>query len=163
MNKKVKKIGKTAVCGALVLSMIVCNGSFVEAKKVSKQESVYVNAGADGSVSQITVSNWLKDSGAVSGQLEDKTNLTDIKNVKGNETFTQNGNSIRWDTSDKDIYYQGTASKDLPVSLNITYTLDGTEIKAEDLIGKSGKVEIKISYKNNSKTGLYYVHKLCNT
>lgn len=152
MNKKVKKIGKTAVCGALVLSMVVCNGSFVEAKKVSKQESVYVNAGADGSISQVTVSNWLKDSGAVSGKLEDSTDLTDIKNVKGNETFTQDGNSVSWDTSGQDIYYQGKSSKELPVSLKIVYTLDGKEMQAKDMIGKSGKVEIKISYINNSKT-----------
>lgn len=151
MNRKVKKIGKTALCSALVFSMVVCNGSFSEAKKVSKQESVYVNAGADGSTSQITVTNWLKDSGAVSGKLEDSTNLTDIKNVKGNETFSQNGQSISWDTSDQDIYYQGKATAELPVSLKISYKLDGKEMEAKDLVGKSGKVEIKVSYKNNSK------------
>ena len=138
MNRKVKKMGKTALCSALVFSMVVCNGSFSEAKKVSKQESVYVNAGADGSTSQITVTNWLKDSGAVSGKLEDSTNLTDIKNVKGNETFSQNGQSISWDTSDQDIYYQGKATAELPVSLKISYKLDGKELEAKDLVGKSG-------------------------
>lgn len=152
MKKQIKTIGKTSLCGVLVLSMLVCNGSFAEAKKVSKQESVYVNAGADGSISQVTVSNWLKDSGTVSGKLEDSTDLTDIKNVKGNESFTQDGNSVSWDTSGKDIYYQGKSSKELPVSLKITYTLDGKEIQAEDILGKSGKIEINVSYENHSKT-----------
>lgn len=152
MKRNLKKLGKTSLCGALVLSMVVCNGSFAEAKKVSKQESVYVNAGADGSISQVTVSNWLKDSGAVSGKLEDSTDLTDIKNVKGNETFTQDGNSVSWDTSGQDIYYQGKSSKELPVSMQITYMLDGKEMKAEDMLGKSGKLEMKISYQNHSKT-----------
>ena len=91
MKKNLKNIGRVALSGALVLSMVLCNGSVVSAEKVSKQESVFVNAGADGSITGITVSDWLKNSSSVSGALKDSSSLTDISNVKGNETFSQNG------------------------------------------------------------------------
>ena len=153
---KIKKIGKVTACGILALGMVVCScadaGTVVEAKKVSKQETVFVNAGADGSISEITVSDWLKNSGALSGTIEDSSNLADIKNVKGEESFTQNGSSVKWAASDQDIYYQGKSSGGLPVSLNISYSLDGEEMPAKDMVGKSGEVEIKVSYENKSKT-----------
>lgn len=98
MKKNLKNIGRVALSGALVLSMVLCNGSVVSAEKVSKQESVFVNAGADGSITGITVSDWLKNSGSVSGALKDSSSLTDISNVKGNETFSQNGTDMSWNT-----------------------------------------------------------------
>ena len=151
MKKNVKSIGQCALSAALVLSLVLGNGCFVEAKKVSKQESVYVNAGADGSVSRITVADWLKGSDSVSGTISDESNLTNIINVKGDETFTQNGKSVEWTSSGKDIYYQGESSQELPVDLEITYKLDGEEMSASEILGKSGKVEIHISYTNKSK------------
>lgn len=42
MKKNLKNIGRVALSGALVLSMVLCNGSVVSAEKVSKQESVFV-------------------------------------------------------------------------------------------------------------------------
>ena len=52
MNKKLKKTLQCTMCAVLSFGMVVCNSSFVEAKKIKKQESVYVNAAADGSVSK---------------------------------------------------------------------------------------------------------------
>lgn len=150
MKKKMKRIRQSVICAVLVLSMIVCNSSFVEAKKISKQESVYVNAGADGSVANITVSDWLQGSDSATGSIRDISDLQDITNVKGDETFSQKGTDVDWSGAGKDIYYQGKSSKELPVELAITYKLDGKEMKADDLPGKSGKVEIHVSYKNKS-------------
>lgn len=150
MKRKMKRIRKTIICAILVLSMVVCNSSFVEAKKISKQESVYVNAGADGSVSNITVSDWLKGSDSASGTIRDLSELQDITNVKGDEIFSQKGNDVDWTGAGKDIYYQGKSSKELPVELVITYKLDGKEMKANEMLGKSGKWEMQVSYKNKS-------------
>lgn len=151
MKKNMKRIGQCAVSAVLILSLVLGNNAFVEAKKVSKQESVYVNAAADGSVSGITVADWLKGSDSVSGTISDESTLTNITNVKGDETFTQNGKSVEWAASGKDIYYQGESSQELPVDLKITYKLDGEEMSASDILGKSGKVEIHVSYTNKSK------------
>ena len=90
---------------------------------VSKEETVYVNADATGNPEQITVSNWLKNAG-LQGSVDDQSDLTNIKNVKGDETFTQDGENVTWQTDSSDIYYQGTSNKELPVNMSIKYYLD---------------------------------------
>ena len=150
MNKKLKKTLQCTMCAVLSLGMVVCNSSFVEAKKIKKQESVYVNAAADGSVSKITVSDWLKGANETTGTINDISDLKNISNVKGDETFKQNGKDVDWSGAGKDIYYQGESDEKLPVDMKITYKLDGKEIAAKDMLGKSGKVEIHVAYTNKS-------------
>ena len=144
-NRKLNRVKKTVVSGLVVTSLIFGNSAFVQAEQVTKEESVYVNAGADGSVTGITVSDWLKNAG-INGTISDKSTLKDIQNVKGEETFEQNGEGLNWSAGSNDIYYQGTTDKELPVSVSLSYRLDGKEISPEELAGKSGKVEIRVKY-----------------
>lgn len=117
-------------------------------KDVDKDETVYVFAKANGDVDNILVNETLKNRDK-SDKIEDTTDLKDIVNVKGDETFTQNGNKITWDAAGNEISYQGTTDKELPVSVKATYYLDGNEISPEDLAGKSGKVKIRLDYTSN--------------
>ena len=119
--------------------------------EVYKEETVYVNAKASGKTDKVTVSNWLKNSGSVSGDLEDESTLSDIKNVKGDEKYTSDGDKLTWATDGEDIYYQGTTDKKLPVSVKLKYYLDGKEMKPSELKGKSGHLKITVDYKNNEK------------
>lgn len=148
-NRKLSRVKKTVVSGLVVTSLIFGNSAFIQAEQVTKEESVYVNAGADGSVTGITVSDWLKNAG-INGTISDKSTLKDIQNVKGEETFEQNGEGLNWSAGSNDIYYQGTTDKELPVSVSLSYRLDGKEISPEELAGKSGKVEIQVKYTNHS-------------
>ncbi len=114
-----------------------------------KDESVYVKADASGNVEETVVTEWLKNPG--SGEVEDTSELQDIENIKGDETFSRGSDGeIAWNAEGEDIYYQGTTSKALPVEVKLSYKLDGKSISAEELKGKSGKVEIRIDYINNS-------------
>lgn len=149
-NRRITRMGKSIVSGLVVTSLVLGNGAFAQAQTVTKEESVYVNADTDGSVEKITVSDWLKNAG-VNGTLNDKSTLKDIQNVKGEETFEQNGEGVSWNAGSEDIYYQGTTEKELPVSVKLSYQLDGEEISPEELAGKSGKVTITVSYENHSK------------
>lgn len=150
-NRKINRISKTLISGLLVTSLVVSNGAYAAAQKISKDESVFVNADESGATTKITVSNWLKNAG-IQGTLQDETELKDIQNVKGEETFTQEGDIVKWNAGSEDIYYQGTTDKELPVGVEIQYELDGKEISAKDLLGKSGKLTMKVTYRNYSKT-----------
>lgn len=121
----------------------------LEQKDVNKDETVYAFADADGSVNNIIVSEWLRNTDKKS-EIKDKTNLSDIENVKGDEAFSQNGDEITWQANGNDIYYQGTTNQELPVSVKVTYYLDGKETKAEDMAGVSGNVKIRFDYTNNT-------------
>ena len=116
--------------------------------ETSKDETVYVLAGADGTVQKIIVSDWIKNAMAADS-LEDKTELSDIENIKGDESFTLGGdNSCVWDAQGNDIYYQGNIEKELPVQMSVRYTLDGQAIAPEALAGQSGHVTIRFDYQN---------------
>ena len=115
-----------------------------------KDESVYVKADASGKVNETTVTEWLKNPN--NGKTEDVTELQNVENVKGDETYTTGSEgSVSWKSEGKDIYYQGTTDKELPVDVDISYTLDGKEVDAKDLKGKDGKLEMKVQYTNKSK------------
>ncbi|MDE6960553.1 MAG: hypothetical protein K2P27_06815 [Lachnospiraceae bacterium] len=119
-------------------------------KEAEKEETVYVNADASGSVKEITVSAWLKNGSGLS-ELTDVTNLTDVVNVKGDETFTQDKDTYVWAAGGKDIYYQGLTSEALPVDVKVTYYLDDQKMDPKELAGKSGKVRIRFDYENHSR------------
>lgn len=114
-----------------------------------KDESVYLISDANGNVNKTIVVDHLKNKDK-KDTLEDASNLSDIENVKGKEKFTQSGDKLTWQAGGKDIYYQGTATEEPPVTQKVTYYLDGKEISPEDLAGKSGKVKICFDYTNTT-------------
>ena len=166
MNKPSFKITAMILCAVLCLSSVVTvfaltNEKTEEQKKDAvtatttantdkdsmKDETVYVLAGADGSVQKIIVSDWIKNAlGAAS--ITDSTGLSDIENVKGNESYTISGNAKVWDAQGNDIYYRGNIEKELPVGMTVTYTLDGKKVSADEIAGKTGKVSIRFDYDN---------------
>lgn len=120
-------------------------------KKLSKNETVYVIADASGAAKKIIVSDWLKGVDT-KGKVKDVSNLKDVKNVKGDETYTVNeDNAYEWAANGDDIYYQGTGTTELPVKLKLSYKLNGKTVSADEIAGKSGKVTIRIDYENTQK------------
>lgn len=116
--------------------------------KTAKDETVYVIANADGSVKKIIVSDWIKNT-LNEKNLKDKSELKDIKNVKGDESYVMDSDNMRvWNADGADIYYQGTISKELPVDLKVSYKLDGKAVSADEIAGKSGKATIRFDYVN---------------
>ena len=116
----------------------------------SKIETVYSNLDSNGKSYKTIVSTQLTNEDKVD-KLVDFSSLINIENTNGDETFSKNGNEVVWDSNGNNIYYQGESDKELPVECKITYELNGEEISAEDLKGKSGNVKIKINYINNEK------------
>lgn len=120
-------------------------------EEVGKEETVYIIADENGNAEQTIVSEWLKNPER-NDRLCDVSDLKEIENVKGEETFTQSGDKITWQAEGKDIYYQGTTDKELPITEKVTYFLDGKEMSPEEMAGKSGKVTIRFDYTNHEKT-----------
>lgn len=126
----------------------VSSESESKTESTAKNETVYVLANADGSVKKIIVSDWIKNS-LNEKSLKDKTELGDIKNVKGDESYVMDSDNMRvWNADGADIYYQGTISKELPVDLKVSYKLDGKAVSAKEIAGKSGKATIRFDYTN---------------
>ncbi len=118
-------------------------------EQVRKDETVYVIANADGTPKKIIVSDWIKNT-LNKTTVTDKTELSDVKNTKGEESYTINNDNMKvWEAQGNDIYYQGNIEKELPVDLSIKYYLDGKNVTPDEIAGKSGKVTIRFDYSNN--------------
>lgn len=116
----------------------------------AKDETVYVFSKADGSVKNVEVSDKLTNADK-SAELADSSTLTDIENAEGDETYSGAGDSMVWNAAGDDIYYRGDSSKELPFAMSVTYKLDGKVASADELVGKSGKVEISYNFQNETE------------
>lgn len=121
----------------------------VNDEEIGKEENVYILADANGNVHDTIVTNHLINN-TDADTIRDYSELTDIENTKGNETYTANGKELTWQADGKDIYYRGNSTQETPVTQKVTYYLDGEEIAPQELAGKSGKVTIRFDYTNNS-------------
>ena len=144
------------VVGSVVLSAVMA-GSMMpvtvfaqnnDENPTEKTETVYSVLNSDGSISDTIVSSWLHDEDGIN-DIKETLNLTDVKNIKSNEKPSKDGNTYTWNAKGNDVYYEGTGTKQLPVSVKLRYELDGQEMSAKDMEGKSGHLKLTISFTNN--------------
>lgn len=143
--KNIKKITGLALTLSLVLSPVSVFAS-------QKTESVYTKLDSNGQKQEITVTNHLYYNGEKT--LKDDTELKEILNINGDETYKQNKNTLYWNTKGEDIFYQGKTDKKLPIEVSIKYYLNNREVKPEDIKGKKGNIKIEFNYKNNQKNNV---------
>lgn len=150
LNHTVKVVGSVLLSAVMAGSMmpVTVFAQSNDENPTEKTETVYSVLNSDGSISDTIVSSWLHDEDGINN-IKETLNLTDVKNIKSNEKPSKNGNTYTWNAKGNDVYYEGTATKQLPVSVKIRYELDGQEISANDIQGKSGHLKLTISFTNN--------------
>lgn len=149
MKKNKMKLAKNITVWALICSL--CLSSFpVSVKALVKNETVYSKLNEDGSTKSTLVNEFLlnKDNLDI---IEDNTTLEDIVNMNSDHSYTIDQNNIVWNANGDDILYQGTTSKALPVQVKAHYQLDHQEMSVKDMLGKSGKVKITLTYQNQDR------------
>ena len=139
----------TAVCTMAVMCGMPAV-AFAWDGGVTKEETVYVVTDSSGTQEDVIVSDHLVNKGK-SKTIADETTLSDIENVKGEETFKQNGDALTWDAEGNSIYYQGKTEEEVPVTMDVVYRLNDRVVSGPELQGESGKVEIRINYENNAE------------
>lgn len=142
MKRKKKIIPAILLMGFVLLPFSV--------SALSKEETVYAKLNSDGTTKSIVVNEHLKNK-EEKNELIDYSDLENITNINSNHTYEKEKNKLTWQSNGNSIFYQGTSSKELPITETITYTLDGKKISLEELIGKKGHVSIQIKYQNKLK------------
>ena len=120
---------------------------------LEKQEVVFTTLNSKGEVVENIVNNHLKY--VSKDTVEDETILKNILNISGKEKFNKDGDKLTFKGNGKDITYQGTTDKELPITASIKYYLNGESISKKKLLNKSGNVKIVINFKNNSYNAKY--------
>lgn len=143
MNKKIKRLAVSVMSLSILLSSMPVYA-------LTKNETVYANFENTGSLKNVKVSEYIVNS-KKADTINDLSDLNEIINVNGYETFTQSGNKLTWNANGRDIFYQGVTTKKLPVDVNVKYYLNGKEKKLDEILGEKGTVKIKVTYINKDK------------
>lgn len=146
MNKTIKKIIPISMAMLFVAPMTT---AYADVNANNKEENVYINLKDDGSVEGIYVVNEF-DAGNQT-TITDYGKYSSVLNLSTNEEIKVNGDMITFNTDDNGMfYYQGNMeSTKIPWNIDISYYLDDKEVQASSLAGKSGKLKIAISIKDN--------------
>ena len=173
MKNSIKKIVSVLLCASMLAALTACSEKKEKTEKdntapaensqtaqvsydtaatsYKKSETVFVNMSADGNVTSKIVTDWLHTDKAQT-YIDDASDLADITNVKSSiEPIKNKDGSYRWNMETTDLYYRGTTEKELPISIGITYYLDGKQIEPKKLAGKKGQVKMVITVNNLSK------------
>ncbi|MBQ9031274.1 MAG: hypothetical protein IJ106_07455 [Parasporobacterium sp.] len=101
----------------------------------SKEETVYVLADANGNAEKIIVSDHFSNVPAEEAEIY-MSDLAEVQNVKGED------------------YWQGISegTRNLPVNISVTCTLDGMAVDAARLQGVSGHLVLRYEFENTLQT-----------
>lgn len=129
-----------------IMAPLVVSSCGLTAYASEKEEVVYVMADAGGSVNGVYVVNSFDG-----GDVTDYGNYSDVKLMNINGTIKQDGDKIPFTSAENQkVYYQGTMENaEIPWNISIKYFLDGKEYSADEIAGKSGKLEIKVKISEN--------------
>ncbi len=143
---------KRTVAFVLIL-VVVFAGSSIQAVDIDnyKEESVYGVLKEDGSLDYMYVVN------GVHGHDVDYGNYTEVENLSSTDPLNIGDGFVEIPTSEDLFYYQGTLSGDqAPWNFEVFYSLDGKEVKAEDLAGANGELDIEIKIKQGNPDKEYF-------
>lgn len=142
-----------AVLSAIALASLSVTPCFavtgpLTANPTEKVETVNVATDASGAVDKVEVETTLKN-GELAERLLDASTLTGIEGDDG-MAYEASGDALAWQADGSDVTYSGEASEQLPVSMSVTYRLDGEEVTPQEIAGKSGVVSIRYDFANAS-------------
>ncbi len=140
-----RRAGSAAL--ALTLTVSLCQPAFAATKAPFSKDRDGVCRHGSGRLCHQPRSKVYNADGLAG--VEDKSTLKNIVNTESFAEYTQNGNTLVWNTDDTDVYYKGDTDRQLPISAKVTYTLDGKTAPLSELLGQSGHLVLTIDLTNN--------------
>ena len=147
MNKN-KKIIAVAMSGLIFSSTLFASTSLAASSSSKKEEVIYVNLDGSGNIDKIYAVNIFAGKNIV-----DYGSYKEVKNMNTSDKLNYSNGVVKVTNSSDKLYYEGVMYDDtqIPWNISIKYNLDGKEYSADEIAGKSGKLKISISLKENKK------------
>lgn len=152
VKKNLFRYSSVLMCVVLTAASLVGCGANTAA--TTGTDTAYVTEMAAGST-EATITQAITNELAVSNKSTLATNTRQetvyvFNDASGNKNHITVNEKIT-DANGNETLNKTESSENAPVTMKVTYKLDGKEIKPEDLAGKSGKVTICFDYTNNQK------------
>ena len=146
--KHTKRIISVLLIASLIIGVMPFS-AFAASENTPKEEVVYINLNADGSVKEINVVNIFnldKD-----GQIIDYGKYENLRNMTTTDKIGYSGETVTIDAKAGKLYYEGKLDSNvMPWNIAIRYYMDGKEYKASDIAGKSGNLKITMKITENT-------------
>ena len=152
-----KRVSVVLLAATLANSMVLpAHGA---APTVSVDETMYVNMDYYGKINKVNVVKGVTPNGVT--EFSDYGTYEKVVNMSNTDQPESEGGKLLWKLTDpsKRFYYQCTMNSEsieLPWTIDVGYKLNGREVKAEELAGASGLVEIHVKAEPNEKAIDYY-------
>lgn len=147
MKKSKNKIIMMVLSATIISNVFVPISTLAATNNEGKEEVVYINLNRNGEVDNVYVVNIFD-----SKEIIDYGDYSEIRNMNTKDILSYSDGQITGTNSEEKLYYEGALKEiEIPWNIKINYYLDGNEISAEDIAGKSGALEIKVSISENSK------------
>ena len=152
VKRNLFRYSSVLMCVVLTAASLVGCGSKTAA--TTGTDTAYVTEMAAGST-EAAITQAITNQLAVSNKSTLATNTRQetvyvFNDASGNKNHITVNEKIT-DANGNETLNKTESSENAPVTMKVTYKLDGKEIKPEDLAGKSGKVTIHFDYTNNQK------------
>ena len=150
---------RKALCLCLTLLLLVCAlpvRALATEPNTLKEEVVYVNLNANGAVEEINVVNIFNL--PEGGTITDYGAYESLRNMTSTDPIKYKLDTVTIDATPGKLYYEGKLSSTvIPWNIDVRYYLDGQELTAKEVAGKSGnlKIAIDISRNQNSDTNFF--------
>ena len=146
--KHTKRIISVLLIASLIIGVMPFS-AFAASENTPKEEVVYINLNADGSVKEINVVNIFdldKDE-----QIIDYGKYENLRNMTTTDKIGYSGETVTIDAKAGKLYYEGKLDSNvMPWNIAIRYYMDGKEYKASDIAGKSGNLKITMKITENT-------------
>ena len=154
-HRFVRRVSALALAGCLLAGSSL---PAFAAASAAKEEVIYANLTASGAVTGVYAVNSF--SVQAGDTVADHGSYTAVRNMTTSDAVEQSGDTVTVHvTEDGKLYYEGTmdAATALPWVVKLTYTLDGAEIRPDELGGKSGALSIRLQVSRNPDcTGSFF-------
>lgn len=137
--------------GASAATEQVATSSNSAAPGYKKNQVVYVKTDADGNRTGVYVVNSFEANKGV--KIDDSGTYDKVTNLSTTQKLTDDNGSVAvTGQGAQDFVYQGDLDKNtqVPWNVTVTYQLDGKDIDAKDLAGKSGKLTMRLKVEKNA-------------
>ena len=146
--KHIKKTMAILLAALLTVSIMPLS-AFAASENTPKEEVVYINLNADGSVKEINVVNIFDLD--QDGQIIDYGKYENLRNMTTTDKIGYSGETVTIDAKAGKLYYEGKLDNNImPWNIAIRYYMDDKEYKASDIAGKSGDLKIAINITENT-------------
>lgn len=135
----------------IIFTVIFIQLVFASEVQIKRTQTVYSVLDWNGKVIDTSIVNWIRANGKGKFTIEDNPELENLTILDPELRPEVENKKVLWNIESegvKDIFYTGSTTKSLPIKTSIFLKLNGQDATPEQMLGKSGNVDLSFEFEN---------------